>query len=115
MERFLALCRERLSVNGLRYVSSGRSVRRLAVMGGAGGDALEDAFAKGCDTYVSADLKYHSFLRAQELGMNLIDADHFCTENVVVPKLAQAISKRFPQLTVTIANLNQTVSFYAAR
>ncbi len=103
MERFLARCQERLSVNGLRYVSSGRTVGRLAVMGGAGGDALEDAFAKGCDTYVSADLKYHSFLRAQELGMNLIDADHFCTEQPVIPVLCEKLTQRFPDVCFRVS------------
>ena len=103
MERFLARCQERLSVNGLRYVSSGRPVGRLAVMGGAGGDALEDAFAKGCDTYVSADLKYHSFLRAQELGMNLIDADHFCTEQPVIPVLCEKLTQRFPDVSFRVS------------
>ena len=38
---FLARCKERLGAEGLRYVDGGRPVRRLAVMGGSGGDALE--------------------------------------------------------------------------
>ena len=115
LEQFLAFVTERLQVSGVRYVAGKHSVHRIAVCGGSGGSMLELANAAGCDTFVTADVKYDRFLTAKELGINLIDADHFCTENVVVPKLAQAISKRFPQLTVTIANLNQTVSFYAAR
>ena len=103
IESFLALCRETLNTNGLRYVSSGRSVKRLAVMGGAGGAALEDAYAKGCDTYVSADLKYHTFQRAQELGMNLIDADHFCTEQPVIPTLCEKLKQRFPEVSFSVS------------
>ncbi len=103
MEAFLERCRTRLHGNGLRYVSAGKAVKRLAVMGGAGGDALEDAFAKGCDTYVSADLKYHCFQRAQELGMNLIDADHFCTEQPMIPVLCDRLSQRFPELRFTVS------------
>ena len=32
-------------------------------MGGAGADSLRDAYEKGCDTYVTADVKYHQFLQ----------------------------------------------------
>ncbi len=95
---FLDCCRDRLHVNGIRYYDAGKTVRRIAVMGGAGGNALEEAVEKGCDTYLTADLKYHQFLRAAELGINLIDADHFCTENPIVPELAESLSKRFPEL-----------------
>ena len=41
---------------GLRYYSAGHPVHRLAVMGGSGGDCIDDAYTKGCDTYVTADI-----------------------------------------------------------
>ena len=34
--------------------------------------------------------------RAQELGINIIDADHFCTENPVIPVLRDQLAKQFP-------------------
>ncbi|MEI3085141.1 MAG: Nif3-like dinuclear metal center hexameric protein [Oscillospiraceae bacterium] len=61
MESFLTECKAALRVKGLRYYSAGRPVHRLAVMGGSGGDCVEDAYTKGCDTYVTADIKYHQF------------------------------------------------------
>ena len=107
LDDFLIRCRESLRVNGLRYCASGMAVKRLAVMGGAGGDALEDAAAKGCDTYVTADVKYHQFLRAQELGLNLIDADHFSTENPVIPVLAEKLSRRFPDVNFLVSKRHE--------
>jgi dinuclear metal center YbgI/SA1388 family protein len=103
LDAFLAHCRDRLRPNGLRYVDGGRPVRRLAVMGGAGGSALSDALAAGCDTYVTADVKYHIFLDAAEQGLNLIDADHFSTENPVIPVLAARLQAAFPALEIRIA------------
>ena len=93
---FLARCKERLQANGLRYVDGHRPVHRIAVMGGSGGDALSDAIQNGCDTFVTADVKYHSFLEASERGLNLIDADHFCTENPVILDLAARLQQVFP-------------------
>ncbi len=110
---FLRRCKERLQSAGLRYVDGGRRVHRLAVLGGAGGDELQDAVALGCDTYVTADVKYHVFLDAAELGVNLIDADHFCTEQPVIPVLARRLEEAFPELEFRVSRCHrQTVSFY---
>ncbi len=110
---FLARCKDQLQAKGLRYVDAGRPVRRIAVMGGSGGDALQDAVEKGCDTYVTADVKYHSFLDAAELGLNLIDADHFCTENPVIPVLANRLSADFPNVEFAVSKVHhQLISFF---
>ena len=110
---FLAHCRKALNANGLRYYDAGRPVKRIAVMGGSGGSAIEDAIRAGCDTYLTSDIKYHQFLDAAEAGINLIDGDHFCTENPVIPVLADLLQKRFPQLRVRVsARHGQTVSFF---
>lgn len=112
MADFLALCKERLHTKGLRYVASDRPVRRLAVMGGSGGGALEDAVRLGCDTYVTADIKYNQFLDAAELGLNLIDADHFCTEDPVIPVLAEKLRARFPDVDFAVSERHgQVISF----
>ena len=113
MAEFLPLCKERLASNGLRYYDAGRPVRRLAVMGGSGGDCVDAAFSLGCDTYVTADVKYHEFLRAQELGVNLIDGDHFCTETPVIPVLREKLALRFPDISFSVSErLHQTVRFF---
>lgn len=108
---FAEMCRHRLNVKGLRYYNAGRPVRRVAVMGGAGGSDVQAAFDKGCDVYVTADVSYHEFLLAEELGISLIDADHFCTENPIVPVMGQKLKERFPELEVNISkNHHQIVS-----
>ena len=104
LKAFLAQCKMRLGVPNLRYCQGGQMVSRLAVMGGAGAGSLEDAVRKGCDTYVTADVKYHQFQRAAELGLNLIDADHFYTENPVIRTLRDELSVRFPDITFQISN-----------
>ena len=71
--------------------------------GGACAGALVEAFYAGCDTFVTADVKYNQFWDAQDLGMNLIDAGHFYTENPVVAVLAQKIAAAFPEIEVIIS------------
>ncbi|MCD8065848.1 MAG: Nif3-like dinuclear metal center hexameric protein [Oscillospiraceae bacterium] len=108
---FLQSLKSALGCSTLRYVG-GRPVRKVACCGGAGAGDMEAALAAGCDTYVTADLKYDHFLWAKEAGLNLIDADHFCTENVVVPVLVQWLHEGFPEVTVTISERHgQTIQF----
>ena len=113
LDAFLARTKERLRCNGLRYVPGGRPARKVACCGGSGGSELEKVIAAGCDTYVTADLKYDQFLLAAESGLNLIDADHFCTENVVVPRLKGWLDERFPEIEVRVSETHrQTALFY---
>lgn len=109
MESFLKQCKAALRVKGLRYYSAGRPVHRLAVMGGSGGDCVDDAYTKGCDTYVTADIKYHQFLHAAELGINLIDADHFCTEDPVMYSLRDKLSARFPETEFAVSAVHHQI------
>lgn len=110
---FLAHTKKALCANGLRYHDAHRTVQHIACCGGSGSGEIALAFEAGCDTYVTADVKYDQFLEAKNLGINLIDADHFCTENVVVPVLARWLREAFPALEVRQSqNHGQTVCFY---
>lgn len=109
------LCDVKFVLNsaGLRYHNAGRPVSKVALCGGTGGNYVENALRLGCDTLVTADVKYHQFLEAKALNLNLIDADHFCTENVVVPVLAEMLKKGFPDIEVIISKSHtQTAKFY---
>ncbi|MDO5444479.1 MAG: Nif3-like dinuclear metal center hexameric protein [Eubacteriales bacterium] len=109
---YLKYVKSRLNSNGLRYYDAGRPVHKIACIGGAGGDGIRTAFEFGCDTYISADLKYSAFLEAKELGINLIDADHFCTENPVVYELKSLLGDRFPHTEFMISDRHcQTAQF----
>lgn len=100
LPRFAAFVKARLSAGGVRYVDAGKPVRRVAVGGGACGEYVELAASLGCDTFVTSDVKYNQFLDAKALGLNLIDAGHFPTEDVVCPVLVSWLKEGFPGLEV---------------
>lgn len=110
MQSFLERCKSALNCNGLRYHDAGRPVKRLAVMGGAGGSCIDLASELGCDTYITSDVKYNGFLDAKELGLNLIDADHFCTENVIVPVLLDKMSARFGDVVFSASERHKQIA-----
>ena len=103
LETFLATVKEKLGCDGLRYVNSSNPVCKVAVGGGSCADEMMEAFAAGCDTFVTADIKYNQFWDAYDIGMNLIDAGHFYTENPVVAVLAEKIAAAFPEIEVAIS------------
>ena len=103
LNEFLAVVREALGADGLRYCDAGAAVKKVAVVGGSGGSYLRAALDAGCDTMVTADVRYDVFLNAKDSGVNLIDADHFCTENTVIPVVAEHLREAFPELPVDIS------------
>ena len=103
LESFLAAVKERLGCDGLRYIGSGKSVHKVAVGGGSCAGGMMEVLAAGCDTFVTADVKYNQFWDAHDLGLNLIDAGHFHTENPVVAVLAEKIAAVFPEIQVEIS------------
>lgn len=113
LDAFLVRCKEQLGAESLRYCPGGKTISRIAVMGGSGAGSLEDAASKGCDAYVTADVKYHQFQRAAELGLTLIDADHFYTENPIIPELARRLSARFPDISFVVSERHRACICFA--
>ena len=113
LQSFLEHVKSKLSCEGLRYVDGGKPVRKVAVGGGSCGSDLPVAVAAGCDTFVTADVKYNQFWDAKELGINLIDAGHFHTENPGTRALAEKIAARFPEIKVIFSQTHgDCVKFY---
>ena len=103
LDAFLETVKTNLRCDGLRYVDGGKPVHKVAVGGGSCAGEMKAALRAGCDTFVTADVKYNQFWDAQDLGLNLIDAGHFPTENPVVTVLAEKLAAAFPEIQVIIS------------
>ena len=112
LPQFLATVKERLGCDGLRYVDGGKPVHKVAVGGGSCAGAMMEAMDAGCDTFVTADIKYNHFWDAHDLCLNLIDAGHFHTENPVVAVLAEKIAAAFPEVEVKISESHRDCMKY---
>ena len=113
LEAFLNRVKTLLGCEGLRYVNIGKPVRRVCVGGGSCGGFVSEAAALGFDTFVTADVKYNQFRTAFELGVNLIDAGHFHTENPVMPIVADRLRAAFPEVEVVFGQFHgDCMKFY---
>jgi len=81
---------------------AGKPVHKVAVCGGAGSDLIDIALAKGADTLVTGDVKYHSAQQAVFSGLNIIDAGHQPTELPVLDKLADRLSLRLVEREIDV-------------
>ena len=103
LAQFLSSVKEKLHCEGLRFVDAGKSVHIVAVGGGSCAGGMFEAKAAGCDTFVTSDIKYNQFRTAYEIGLNLIDAGHFHTENPTMPVLAAKLQAAFPEIQVVMS------------
>ena len=89
--------------------SAGRTVKRVALVGGSGGDEIALAAGNGADTYVTGDLKYHQLLSADDFNMNLITAGHFFTEYPVCAFLEKTVSGICPDAEIKTVFSNRII------
>lgn len=95
-------------VSDIRTVEiSGKSgaIKKVALIGGSGGDYINEAKNAGADVLVTGDIKYHTAIDAQELGLNLIDISHYA-ESVMEANVQQLLQAKFDnQLEVLIPSV----------
>ncbi|MDD6728972.1 MAG: Nif3-like dinuclear metal center hexameric protein [Eubacteriales bacterium] len=108
IDDFAVLVCEVLGTHGLRYTDTDKLIKRVAVGGGACGEYIEEAMA-GADCFVTADMKYHQMLDANENGYAVIDAGHFETENVPFLMLKERLEEIFTDVEFLIAPVENPV------
>lgn len=68
-------------------------VGKVAVCGGSGAGLIQEAWRRGAEVLVTGDIKYHEARQAEALGLALIDAGHFATEQLAVAELATRLGE----------------------
>ena len=101
-EAFARYVKDTLKAPVVRLSVGGKTVSRVAVLGGSGKDDLSSAIKAGADTYVTGELAYHQLVDAPELGANLIEAGHFYTEYPVCERIRTLLLEGDPTVDVTV-------------
>jgi dinuclear metal center YbgI/SA1388 family protein len=104
LDDFAKLVKAVTKAEQVQFVSAGKEVLRVAVLGGSGSSDVKAAARAGADTYVSGELKHNNLTDAPECGMNLVAAGHFYTENAVCERLKELVLEAIPEATVTVTN-----------
>jgi len=92
---FLAVVKEKLSVQVLRYCGNPeQKISKVAVCGGAGASLLSAAHYAGADVFLTGDVKYHEAQESLAQNLAIVDAGHFCTEYPVIPVIAEYLRSK---------------------
>lgn len=91
----------------VKFVDTGRTVKRLAVISGAGGSMFEDALAVGADCLLTGEANHHAAIDAVRLGLSLVAAGHYATEFPVCAAIADRLHAAFPELEVRVSGENR--------
>jgi dinuclear metal center YbgI/SA1388 family protein len=110
LNSFVNLVKKKLNAPIVNYTSGNKKfVQKIGVCGGSGSDLISKAIAEGCDVFVTADIKYHTFLDYAD-KIALIDAGHFYTEfpvlDEVEKRLKEFLSKN--RLKIKLIKYHQT-------
>jgi len=90
-----------LNLPEIRYAGNPAAiVKTIGVCGGDGSGEryLTAAASKGCDAYITGDLRYHAVQEALEMDLCLLDITHYSSEALII----EAIVERFSALGMDI-------------
>lgn len=83
---FITLVKDVLKVSYVNYTGDpNRMVKTVAVVGGGGGSMV--SMMTDCDVYLTGEAKYHEYQLAKSLGLCMVTAGHFETENPALEKI----------------------------
>ena len=91
----------------VKFADTGKPVRRLAVISGAGGSLFAEAIAEGADCLLTGEANHHHALDAKRLGLSLIAAGHYATEFPVTAAVAAALRTALPEVEVLVSTENR--------
>lgn len=111
LPEFAEFVKQKLSCGMVKICNGGKTVRRVAVCGGSGDESLIfESLRKGADTLVVGEMKHSSKIVAVERDLNIVEAGHFATENVICPHLCKLLSQQFPAVSFELAESNRDPS-----
>ena len=98
---FLVYVKGILGSSALKFCGNlDEPVQTVALCTGSGGSEMYAAYHSDADVFVTADLKHDHGRIAKEIGLNIVDAGHFETENIICGFLAEFFANRFPEIEV---------------
>lgn len=103
---FMTLLKTKMKVPVVRHSHLlGKMIQKVAVLGGSGSFAIEAAKRAGVDAYVTADLKYHDFYKA-EGQLILADIGHYESEQYTKNLLFEYLTKKIPNFAFILSAEN---------
>ena len=103
---FLNLVKEKMQTPSIRHTNFlGKTIQKVAVLGGSGSFAIKNAMQAGADAFLTADLKYHNFYEAEN-QLLLADIGHFESERYTKNYIVDFLQKKIPNFAIILSEEN---------
>ena len=103
---FLGFLKTTMKTDCVRYSKLiDHPVKKVAVLGGSGSFAIDAAKRMGADAFVTSDLKYHDFFKAEN-SILLADIGHYESEQFTKELLHSFLNKKITNFAVVLAQTN---------
>lgn len=101
---FLKFVKNTLKTNCIRHSKlTGKSIKKVAVLGGSGSFAIENAKLAGADAFISADFKYHEFYKAEN-QLLITDVGHYESEQFTKNLLVDYLREKFTNFAIILSD-----------
>ena len=111
-DQFCSMVKNLLGITQIRCsYPCKEQVSRIAVCGGAGAFLIKQAIEAQADVFLTADLKYHDFQKA-EGRITLIDAGHYESEQFAKELIYSVISQKFSKFACQISRTSNSYIQY---
>ncbi len=83
----------------------GKPIKKVAVLGGSGSFAIQNAQRAGADIFITADLKYHQFYEAEK-QLILADVGHYESEQYTKNLIVSYLRKKISNFAIILSDKN---------
>jgi putative NIF3 family GTP cyclohydrolase 1 type 2 len=110
--QFLKLLKKTIGTPTIRHSEIlGNKIEQVALIGGSGSFAIERALAKKVDAFITSDLKYHDFFKAESQFL-LIDVGHYESEQFTKKIIIKYLTENFPNFVFISSETNTNPVYY---
>lgn len=88
------------SADSVRYTDSGKEIKKLGYCCGGGSSYIEAAIERGCDAYITSDVKHSSYITARNGNLSLFVLTHYQMEKFAMKNLSDLLKTRFTELEI---------------
>jgi len=109
---FLDFVKKTMKTDCIRHSETlGKPIKTVAVLGGSGSFAIENAIALKADAYISSDFKYHDFFKAEK-QLLLADIGHYESEQFTKNLLVEYLTKKFTNFAIILSKKSTNPIYY---
>ncbi|CAA0253992.1 Nif3-like dinuclear metal center hexameric protein [Tenacibaculum maritimum] len=109
---FLPFVKKTMNTNCIRHSQFlQKPIKKVALLGGSGSFAIDNAIRSGADAYISADFKYHEFFKAEKKIL-LADIGHYESEQFTKNLLVEYLTKKFTNFAIILSEESTNPIYY---